>query len=305
MMPPARRWRAARRWSRVFGPWALRAAAWLSAFLPLRAIPGLAAALGTLAYVAAGRTRRRAHEGLRLAFGEGLSPRARREIARACFINAARTAIEFRCLVRVVRRVVAAGGPPGDWAPLSRALAHGRGAICVTGHFGNWELTGTLVAQRFPTVAVGKRISPPAYNDFLIRRRRECGVETIYQDDSPRRLLRALADGMVVGVLPDQDVKALSGVFLDFFGRPALTPTGPFALARAARAPLVTMVGVRRRGGGALRMVAGEPFFVDPGKPRDAAIREAAERWSREYEALVRQHPGHWVWFHRRWKTRA
>jgi KDO2-lipid IV(A) lauroyltransferase len=37
---------------------------------------------------------------------------------------------------------------------------------------------------------------------------------------------------------------------------------------------------------------------------READIRTTTQRCSAAFEDMVRQHPDHWIWFHKRWKTR-
>jgi KDO2-lipid IV(A) lauroyltransferase len=38
------------------------------------------------------------------------------------------------------------------------------------------------------------------------------------------------------------------------------------------------------------------------GRERDTV--ENTRRFNRVFEAMVRQHPDHWIWMHKRWRTR-
>jgi Kdo2-lipid IVA lauroyltransferase/acyltransferase len=131
--------------------------------------------------------------------------------------------------------------------------------------------------------------------------RRRFGMEIVYQDESPRKLLRALRDGKIVALLADQDVPRLDGVFVPFFGRPAYTPTGPAALAVASGAELV-LAHTLRVGRDRHRLVVTEPIAFDR-SDRDRAILEGTRAWCAMLERVIREHPEQWVWMHRRWRT--
>jgi KDO2-lipid IV(A) lauroyltransferase len=61
--------------------------------------------------------------------------------------------------------------------------------------------------------------------------------------------LRALREGAVLGMLPDQDARGV-GIHVPFFGRPASTHTGPARLAYRARCALGIGLIERLPGGG-------------------------------------------------------
>ncbi len=47
-----------------------------------------------------------------------------------------------------------------------------------------------------------------------------------------------------------------------------------------------------------------EPLETIRGPDRDEAIRLNTQRYTRVIEEMIRRHPDHWNWIHRRWKTR-
>ncbi|MBK9385016.1 MAG: lysophospholipid acyltransferase family protein [Planctomycetes bacterium] len=249
--------------------------------------------------------RRRADEQLRLAFGERFDARARRGIVRQMLLHHARTlrevALYRRGDARFVGRMIEA---EADFAPrLRELLARGKGLIVVTPHFGDFELMPAWFKHFLGAHGgvVGKRNVNPWFDAEMVAMRARHGVETIYQDESPRKLLRILSSGGVVGILPDQDIVRLPGIFVDFFGRPAWTATGPAHLSMLAEAPLVPAY--LEWNGARYRLRLGEPLFPDRSAPRDEEIQRLTTGWTRSFEAAIAARPDHWIWFHARWRT--
>ena len=113
-------------------------------------------------------------------------------------------------------------------------------------HFGNWDLQAMYFALTGrPINVIARRIYFNKYDDFINKARRSKGVNIIYRDESPRKILRALKRDETVGVLADQDVDSVDGVFVNFFGHLAYTPKAPVALALATGAALIPCFTVR------------------------------------------------------------
>jgi KDO2-lipid IV(A) lauroyltransferase len=126
-------------------------------------------------------------------------------------------------------------------------------------------------------------------------------VPTFYQDENPRELLRQLRRGGVIGVVADQDVEKLEGVFVDYFGRPSHTPVAPVKLAQLTQAP-VLMGALIRKGHRYEVVFDPEPLRVPKGAD-DGEIARSTEVWSKRLEGWIRRYPDQWVWMHDRWRT--
>jgi KDO2-lipid IV(A) lauroyltransferase len=193
---------------------------------------------------------------------------------------------------------------------LDDAVGAGRGAVLALPHFGNWELAGAWMARRYDFAVIAKRVRNARFQALVARIRSDFGVTMIYQDEPPIRAVRHLKRGGVLATLPDQDLPRLDGVHVPFFGRPALTPTGPATLAMAAGAPLLP-VRLRRIDGHLWRYdgtVAPPVALPDRGTSlsRDArrdAIVKATAAVAAQFEAWIREDPEQWAWMHERWKT--
>lgn len=181
-------------------------------------------------------------------------------------------------------------------------LAKGRGVIAVTAHFANWELLGGWLAMSgYPGSVVARRIYYEPYDRELVAVRAKMRLETIYRDESPRRILRALRDNRVLGIVPDQDVDTVEGVFVDFFGRPAYTPTAPVRFAAASGAPLVPCFLIREEG--RYRIAIEPPIELVRTGDKDKDLVTNTQKWVSLQEEYIRRYPHLWVWNHKRWKS--
>lgn len=269
--------------------------------LPLRTARLLGRWLGGLAYDLLGAQRRLTLNHLALAIGESVGPSQRVRIARAVFRNLGQNAMEWLLLSRLsttdIQRLVTCDGIEH----LRGALAQGNGAIALTAHFGNWELIPLFLRSLgFEGGVLARRLRYPEYESFLIGLRGRYGVPTLVRG-SLKEVATILRANQVIGMLPDQDIDSLEGVFVNFFGRPAYTPVGPAALSLMTGAPIIPCFLIRE---GARFRLAIEPPVAIPHRPdRAEAMARLTQSWSDVMESYIRCYPDHWVWMHRRWKT--
>lgn len=270
-------------------PWLTRTLAWATHLAPI------------------GRYADRTLRNLELALGDETTPAERTAIARGVRGHAARQLAEWTRLARGRReahafldRTVEADA---SLALLEELYRERRGVIVVTAHLGNWECLAASLAQRgFDGDVVGRTRARDSANRWLVDLRRAYGVETIPQDAPARRLVRALHDGRLVGLLCDLEVRRLDGVFVPFFGRPTLTMTAPAALARATGRPLVPVFCVAHED--RYRLTVEEPLELDATLDRRAAVVDLCARMNRRFEERIRATPEQWAWHQERWRTR-
>ena len=257
---------------------------------------------GKFIYIMLGRYRRLTKEHLRIAFGSSKSEEEISKIARSVFMNIGMSIAEVLSLPKIKNKLPSMIDIDGI-ERLDKVLAAGRGAIVISAHFGNWELIPIIFASKgYSSNIIARPIYYEKYNEWVSFMRNSMGVNIIYRTDSPKKILKLLRNNEMIGVTPDQDIDSVEGIFVNFFGRKAYTPSAPVKLAIAANAPIVPMFIVRK--GLKHTIYVEEPILIEQGGDKDATIKKYTRKWSDIIEAHIRAHPDHWVWMHRRWKTR-
>jgi Kdo2-lipid IVA lauroyltransferase/acyltransferase len=273
----------------------------LAGRLPFGALQRLGRALGRFAWRWAPFRREVVLTNLRGAFGDRLDEAGIRRLARDFYLQLGTTLLEFCGLWRLpparIRALVEVRGQEH----LSAALAGDRGALLVSGHFGNWELVAAWLATCGRPVRFLVKTQSNARVDRLQNSLRErAGVGIIRAQTATREMVRTLRAGGVIGLLGDQDAGA-QGLVLDFLGRPASVFKGTASLAWRLRCPVLAGFLVRLPDG-RHRLELAAPLLPDPAWDEQQAILEITRWHTRILEDAVRRHPDHYFWVHRRWK---
>ena len=183
-------------------------------------------------------------------------------------------------------------------------LARGRGAILVTGHYGNWEIGSVLMRRvlHLPLTIVAMAEASAEVNRIRREIRDGLGVDTIevrQSLDTALQIRRRLADNQVVAMLMDRHL-GRDRVPVTLLGRPAWFLRTPALMGYLTGAPLVPCF-IERTEGRPFDLFVGEPIVVSTTLPRDEAIRAAAQQFADQLGTRVRRHPEYWYQFYRYW----
>lgn len=184
---------------------------------------------------------------------------------------------------------------------LVRAFREGKGIVLLTAHMGNWEWVARRgAAGGYKLGVISKRPRDPHLGEWFRELQAIEGYEPIEFGET-RAALRWLKNGGMLGIVMDQEPARLDeGAVVPLLGRPTLTHTGSFRLARMTGAPVFTAFAYRV-GRGRYRVRAA-PFelSVDPDPQR--ALSEDAARFNARLEAVIHEHPDQWLWMYGRWR---
>lgn len=257
-------------------------------------------ALGDLFFALSKRYRRVAIGNLQAAYGAEKSPAEIRAMAREVFRHFARGAFEFFRLLSLSREQTSAMIDLEGLEHIDNALSLGRGCICVTAHYGNWEILARKVANTGYKVSVIARDSDDPGITGIVTRIRESGGYGVFDRDQPIiGAFRCLRNNEILGILPDQNES--EGVFVDFFGRPAATAAGPAVLALRSGAPLIPAFASRNPDGRYTGRIY-PPIEYQPTGDEVKDILAITALFTAAIEREVRRNPTQWLWLHDRWK---
>ena len=179
------------------------------------------------------------------------------------------------------------------------------GFLFVSGHLGHWELMMSYYAAfRGQKAAVlAKPMHNPLVEAMVARVRSTRGYEVIHTRSDMRRMLGALREGKALCFLVDQDARR-QGIFVDFFGEPAATFTGPAVFAQRRNLPILVGSCTRATSDGRYRIRFFPPIRPRPDADRDEEVRRLTQAYTERLEEAISMAPDQYFWFHRRWKTK-
>jgi len=237
---------------------------------------------------------------IRAAFPEK-TPREVRAIARRSLANILQSGVEMIRAPRLTRKWMDRHVIDGKLYKdrLQALVDEGNGVVIMVPHSGNWYMAAWSMAKYgLPLFALAARQRNPKIDAWM--KRQYGDIEVL--DRSERSTLGLIRDklreGRAFAILPDLRVKTRD-VEVDFLnGKANVSHAGAMFAVRTG-APIV-VAAMRREGGRhAFNHIA--TLRPDPG----ANAKEEAERLTREVmrliDAEVRERPGEWYWYNKRW----
>lgn len=273
-------------------------------WMPLGALRRLGRGLALAAIPLTGRHRKRELEHLKIAFPD-LGPSKRKRLRWQSEMHFGQVLGEIAWLCHASEQQVLDLCDIVGEHHLFDALEQGRGVVLITAHAGNWEiLNARLCLAGIPMTIAVRDVFDPRIDSIATAIRSRFGTEVVHRGrDAGKFLFRALANNRVDGLLIDQDIRSIPGVFVPFFGRTAFTPSGAASLALKAGCPVIPAFGHRRPDGRHLVEVLPALPIPTTGSPEDR-VTELTATATAAIEQHIRKHPAQWVWMHRRWRTR-
>ncbi len=283
--------------------WGFRAALWLAARVPRWPAYRLAALGGELYYWANRAHSRKADENFAVMLADDVGTRRVRDTARRAFRNYAKYLVDFFRLPSIDPDALEGGVISEGWEHLDAALARGRGALLVLGHFGNWDLAGAVVAHRgYPMLALVDTFEPPQVDRLVHTTRGYAGMSLVpvEQGGALRQIQRALRRNQVVAIVFDRPQRE-GGVEVEFFGAPAWLPAGPARFALRTGATVLPGYLLRRPGDLTYLGRIEEPVAFTPTGDEEADVRAYTQAIVARVEAILRSYPDQWYMFRRMW----
>ena len=262
----------------------------------MRALPpgfnhAVAAPGGTAWYWLNGRQRRAALDNYAAALGLDRSNSEVARVARRAFQNYGRMLLDFMLIGNLTPNELLKRMSVDGLENLDTALSKGRGAIMAVPHMGSWDMAGAYAgALGYPISAVTERF-PGSLNDAVVRTRSRFGLKVIMLGRSAvRSITEALEANSIVALLCD--LEQGPGVDVRFFGRRAVVPGGPAAIALKTGAALLPAYPHMVSPG--LHHVHLDPAMSWPsGTTKEGLMQKVISR----FEEFIRARPDQWYAF--------
>jgi KDO2-lipid IV(A) lauroyltransferase len=262
--------------------------------------------LGSVWYYLDFEHRKVAIQNLHTVFGQEKSTSEIRDIARRTFQNLGMMAVEFfripRMDVKTFKERVKIEGLDEAFKLFQKR----RGIFLLLSHFGNWEMMGVMskvIGQ--PIMVIAKPMKRNERVDqFVTEIRNRAGLEVVSSIKAGRKVIQALSQNRVVGILIDQRAKRSEGIWVDFFGRKAPTTPSLAVLAMKTGAPVLPVFMVRD-GFQKHRLLIKEPLELIRTGDIKKDVEANTQLFNHTLESMIRQYPDQWFWVHRRWERKA
>jgi len=261
--------------------------------------------LGNVMYYLDLGHRKVAIQNLHIAFDQEKSEEEMRSIAKRNFQNLGMTTVEFFRIPRMDAETFKERVKIEGLEEALRLLEKKKGALLLIGHFGNWELMG-LMSKVIgnPIMVIAKPMKKNKWVDqFITKIRNAAGLEVISSVKASRKVMKALGQNRLVGILIDQRAKRSEGVWADFFGRKAPTTPSLAVLAMKTSAPVLPVFMVRN-GFQKHRLIIKDPIELIHTGDIKKDVEANTQLFNHTLESMIRQYPDQWFWVHRRWERK-
>lgn len=232
-------------------------------------------------------------------------------LAKRCFQNYSHKLLDYMTMHQLN------SSNKGDWVEkevgeenLKKALAGGRGVICVTPHLSHWELGGYVLASKgYPINILTLQEESQYLSRYEEGLRKRAGIRSIIINPKERPNLaildiaKRLRENEIVAMVADR-IHEGEGIEIEFFGRPTLFPSGAAHLGfetGAAIVPVFVVLEKKMRYWGIIR----EPISLNKGGTKEEAIRQCVQEIAKKFEEVISRYPDQWFNFFPYWKGKV
>lgn len=184
-----------------------------------------------------------------------------------------------------------------------------KGAIIITGHFGNWEFAPIAGILNFHDYQgrfyfVRRLLATKWLEKILFRRYYRAGLNVIPKKNSLDQVCDVLEKNNAVVFVMDQhaSLKAKDGISVDFLGKPAATFRSPAMIVRYTQVPVLPCRAYRNKEGKhVLEFFKRLPWLTTENSKEELALN--TRQYNKVLEDFIIEYPEQWLWMHKRWKN--
>ncbi|MCR9246573.1 MAG: lipid A biosynthesis acyltransferase [bacterium] len=185
--------------------------------------------------------------------------------------------------------------------------ATGKGAVLLGAHLGSFEaMRAGGDEEELQIRILGYFENARMINELLSQLNPHRAASVIHLGDDPVGVMASVKDrieaGDFVAILGDRTGLNERTTRVEFFGKEAAFPAGPFLLASLLRCPVYLVFGLYHEPG--RYDLYCEPFAERlelPRKDREGALRDAVQRYAQRLEEYCKKAPHNWFNFYPFW----
>ena len=180
---------------------------------------------------------------------------------------------------------------------LEDALNKNKGVILVTGHFGLWEKWGAWLGKNgYQTCGIIQKQSNKGSDLFFREKRESYGMNQIYKRSPLNKAYEVLKENKILILASDQDAKH-KGVIVNFFENETSVPKGAALFHLKTKAPIIFSVGTLDD---EEKMTI---VFESLNIGDNPTVESITQEYTKMLEIKILNHPDHYFWFHKKWKS--
>ena len=180
----------------------------------------------------------------------------------------------------------------------------GRPLILITGHLGNWEALGAMLAMlEVPIAAIARPLDNPRLSEWVYGLRQKRGLRVISKWGATGEMLSVLGGRELLAFIADQNAGD-KGLFVPFFGRLASTYKSIGLLAMERSTPIVCGCAYRSEQRFGFELYVHDVIHPEQWQSQHDPLYYITARYMRAIEQMILRRPHQYLWLHRRWKSR-
>ena len=182
---------------------------------------------------------------------------------------------------------------------VEQTIAKGSGAILATPHLGAWEAAGLYGSAQFKITCLYRPLKMQELETLVQTARNRLGGNCVPATAKGIRVIyKAMDQGGVVAMLPDQEPQAGTGIFAPFFGIPAYSMVLLARLAAKTDTPIIFAWCERLSWGRGYHL-----HFRAMPESNHPDLDTAVTATNQAVENCVRECPEQYQWSYRRFKS--
>lgn len=270
--------------------------------LPRKVRRAIFIALGKLAYILSKRYKKVVRDNLKFVYGENVEEPFVEKVTKYSFklllLNFLHTMESRYYSVEEIAKKVTFENEE----VLKKAQEQKRPIIIVTGHYGAWELAGSMVSAKLePLMIVYKHMKNRYFEEYLLSSRAQWKMSYVERHGATRAMIKQLRSGGAMAILIDTNVNKNEAVMVDFLNHPTSQIKTTAYLARKFNAALLpALIHTNDDENYVIRF--GKEIIPPKTDDEEHDILVSTQMQTKWLSDEILKEPEPWFWLHRRFK---